>query len=150
MIEQIIATDIIDFPIEEVWRKISAFDEFADFHPVVTRSFYLHQTTERVGNIHRMEIPDGFVEEKLMTFDQENHFLEYIIIKSSLPLSHYRAEIKLTPREMNTQTLVHWQAIFSTTHPHPKQFAEEIRENIFVAGISGLAHFLTRAKRQLS
>ncbi|MCG6490166.1 SRPBCC family protein [Vibrio parahaemolyticus] len=146
MVQKIILSDILDFSVEDVWDKISAFDEFADFHPAALRSFYLHQTPERIGSVRRVQMSNGFVEEKLVGFDPVNYHLEYIITQSSLPLSDYRAEIKLTPIEMNTKTEIQWKSTFTAECKEPEKVTADIRENVFVLGLKGLAHYLTVSK----
>ncbi len=39
MMECITVSDVINVSVEEVWKKISAFDEFSDYHPGAVRSF---------------------------------------------------------------------------------------------------------------
>lgn len=137
----IIVSDIIDAPVEDVWNKLSAFDRFADFHPGAVKSFYLHHTSCQQGSIRRVEMSDGYVEELLVNIDLTNYYIEYVILNSSLPLEGYRAEIKLYPVTQSNQSLIQWQAEFTTTHPSPETFFSEIRNNVFIAGISGLNEF---------
>ncbi len=69
MMECITVSDVINVSVEEVWKKISAFDEFSDYHPGAVRSFYLHQAADQQGSIRRVEMSDGYVEELLVNID---------------------------------------------------------------------------------
>jgi len=142
----ITVSDILDLSLDVVWQKLKAFDKFADFYPAATRSFYLRQTEAGLGSIRRVEMAEGYVEELLVNIDDQRYRLEYIILNSTLPLEGYRAEIKLYPISQTKGTFIQWQADFSTSHPDPDIFADEIKKQVFIPAIEGLKHHLSASE----
>ena len=145
MMECITVSDVINVSVEEVWKKISAFDEFSDYHPGAVRSFYRHQAADQQGSIRRVEMSDGYVEELLVNIDPKNYHLEYSILKSSFPLDGYSAEIKLIPVTQDNRTFIQWNVSFTTTHPSPEALVAEIKNNVLIAGINGLNDYFSKS-----
>ncbi|VEB96416.1 Polyketide cyclase / dehydrase and lipid transport [Cedecea lapagei] len=137
----IFVSDVIDMDVDNVWQKLCAFDEFADFFPAGMRCRYLYQTPSGPGSVRRIDMPEGYVEEQLIALAEESHTLEYLMLATSLPVGNYRAKIVLKPITQGERTFIEWRASFTADHPEPAQLAEEIREHVFITAINGMKKY---------
>ena len=96
-----------------------------------------------VGCVRRLDFPDGnFVEEELIEFIPAAYTLTYIILKTTMPITNYKATVKLEVGPDDGVTFK-WDGEFDANEGvDGVEFAKGIEDNVYKADISGLVEVL--------
>lgn len=139
------ASSVIDAPIEQVWARIRDFKTLNDWHPGI-RSSVIEDggPSDRVGCIRRMELQDGgVIREQLIEMSDLGHHYSYAILESPLPVTNYRATLRLRRVSDGNRTYGEWSASFDPDPPEKQADAEKlISTAVFQGGFDALKqHF---------
>src|SRR5436190_13592579 len=85
---QVTISSVIDTPVEEVWKRIGAFDAPADWLPFVVSSPIVEGTSpDTVGCVREVTQKGGGVfREVLVALSHADHFYEYTFVSSPIPV----------------------------------------------------------------
>jgi uncharacterized membrane protein len=83
-------SDLIDAPIDKVWRIMRDFNDMPSYHPGVKGSLIENGLpSDQVGCVRRLTLGQGFVRERLLCMDDLNRVFTYEIIDGTLPVRGY-------------------------------------------------------------
>ena len=138
-------TEVINVPIEQVWKAIGEFNGLADFHPAIQASRIEKGDGHTVGSIRYLDLAGeggNFVREALLHKDDETFSLKYSIIEGTLPIQNYVAGIQLKKAATDCQTTCEWWADFDVLpHADSQELIDTIGENVFRAGFQAIAMY---------
>ena len=134
------ASRIIKATTAQIWPLIADFNGLPKIHPAITASELEQGASETaVGVIRKITLPDGFVRERLVKLDVDNHELHYAIIDGIMPVTDYLAVIKLTQKDDGT-TLAEWWADFNVVEGQDLQeVAQNVSEGVFATCLQHIA-----------
>ena len=84
-------TTDLDVAADQLWSLIGGFNGLPDWHPAVENSELQEEGSTRVLSL----AGGGEIVEKLEKHDENERTYSYTITDSPLPVSNYRAEIKV-------------------------------------------------------
>ena len=127
-------------PAEEVWRTIGGFNALPDWHPGVSKS-----ELEDGGTLRTLTLPTGAtIVERLEHADENARTYTYSIVDSPLPVSDYRATIRVVEDEDGRGCTVEWSSEFEPAGV-PGQEAMAAIKAVFEAGLQNLEKMFGRA-----
>ena len=118
-------------PAKEVWARIGPFCSIKDWHPSIG------QCTE-AGGVRTLTTRDGkgtFVEKQVASEAKATSY-SYTIEKSPLPLTNYKATLKVVPKGEDLST-VEWSGTY-TPNKGQEQAANDAIAAIFQAGLDSI------------
>lgn len=125
-------TTDIDVAADELWNLIGGFNTLPDWHPAVESS-----ELQEEGQIRKLSLSGGgTIIEKLEKVDPNERVYSYTIEDSPLPVSNYRAEIKVKDNGEGKSS-VEWSSEFSAEGA-PESDAIEVIQGIYQAGFDNL------------
>lgn len=114
---------------QQVWDMIGNFNSLADWHPLIQRS-----ELEKGGSVRRLTLPDGStLVETLVSQDGKERLYEYAIPDGQLPLSGYRATIRVT-EDADGNCTAQWESEFEPKAPD----AEDMVSGLYKLGLDNL------------
>jgi len=135
-------TEVIDAPIDEVWRTIRDFGSHADWiegRPKITLQGGSGAT---VGVLRQTVFADGVrFDEVLTALDDKAHVIEYDVVGAiPLPIYNVHGAIKLYPITSSNRTLVERRLDYDTPLPRPEAEAFlQTRVRVLAASLKLLA-----------
>lgn len=140
-------TELIQAPIEKIWKFLRDFNGLPSFHPAIKDSKIEKGNPDEVGCVRYLTLETGFVREELLLLDDTNFTLNYSIIENNLGLQNYFAAIRLK-KSNNSNTICEWYANFDVNEGIDKQnMIQIVEQNVFRDGFIALANKL---QKQLS
>jgi len=116
---------------DEAWKLVGGFNALPDWHPAVEKS-----ELEEEGQMRRLSLAGGgTIIEKLEKSDDNSRTYSYAIVESPLPLSNYRAVIKITPTDDGCA--IDWSSEFDPAGGMEGEAADAVR-GIYQAGFDNL------------
>jgi Polyketide cyclase / dehydrase and lipid transport len=142
---QVTVSSVIDAPVDEVWKRIGAFDSPADWLPFVVSSPMVEGASrDTVGSVREVTQEDGGVfREALVALSHADHFYEYTFVSSPIPVRSHRTTLRLLPITDGDRSYFEWVCRFEIDPELEAQLVEEIRRN-FTAGAVALRESFTR------
>jgi uncharacterized protein YndB with AHSA1/START domain len=114
---------------QQVWEMIGNFNSLADWHPAIEKS-----ELEEGGSVRRLTMPDGTtIVETLTSEDGKERIYEYVIPDGQLPLSGYKAFIRVVEDDDGNCTAT-WESEFEPQAPN----AEDMVTGLYQAGFDNL------------
>jgi uncharacterized protein YndB with AHSA1/START domain len=114
---------------QQVWEMIGNFNSLADWHPAIEKS-----ELEEGGSVRRLTMPDGTtIVETLTSEDGKERIYEYLIPDGQLPLSGYKAFIRVVEDDDGNCTAT-WESEFEPQAPN----AEDMVTGLYQAGFDNL------------
>lgn len=143
---RITETAVIDQPIEAVWRVLRDFNSHWRWHPAIAASrIEADGVPDQVGAVREFSLQDGGrLREQLIRLDDRHHSLTYCLLEAPLPLYGYVATIELKPVTDDGRTFWRWQCRFDAPPERATELAELVANDIYRAGMRGLAAYLRR------
>ena len=131
-------TKLINVPAKLVWAEIETFRGIENYSPIA-KSIVVGQG---VGAGRTCYLPDGAeITEKLTVLDQENMYMEYMILTGPFPISNYTGKVKVSANGTNSSS-VSWGSSYEVGEEAQAQM-EEAFSGIYDAIISGLEEMIT-------
>jgi len=119
-------------PASEIWKIVGNFQGLADWHPLIEKS-----APEEGGKKRRLTLPDGgIVIEELIEQDDGTKIQVYEIRESKLPLTGYRATIKVSDDPDGKGCTVEWSGSFEPTSSEKE--AADIVQAVYSNGLDQL------------
>lgn len=119
-------------PADQVWQMIGGFNALPDWHPLVKKS-----ELEDGGTVRQLTLPDGSgLTEKLEHTDDNERTYSYIITAGPLPVSNYRATIRVVPDDDGKGCTVEWSSEFEAVGSESDAMAAV--QGVFEAGLENL------------
>ena len=116
---------------DEAWKLVGGFNALPDWHPAVEKS-----ELEEEGQMRRLSLAGGgTIIEKLEKTDEASRTYSYSIVDSPLPITNYRAVIKITPSDEGCS--IDWSSEFDPAGGLEGEAADAIR-GIYQAGFDNL------------
>ncbi len=117
---------------EQVWELIGGFNALPDWHPSVEKS-----VLKRKGEVRELSLAGGGkIIEKLERLDDGERVYSYTITDSPLPVSNYKATIRVKEDDSGT-SVVEWSSEFEATGA-PENDAVRAVQDIYQAGFDNL------------
>ena len=117
---------------DQVWGVIGDFHTLPDWHPLVNKS-----ESADGGMVRKLTLPDGSgITEKLEHTDDNERTYSYGIMAGPLPVSNYRATIRVVPDDDGAGCTVEWSSEFEAVGSETDAMAA-IR-GVFDAGLENL------------
>lgn len=128
-------TTELNVPANEVWKVIGGFNAVPDWHPAVEDS---HTEGEGEGSVRRLSlVGGGIVVERPESVDDEERVYSYSIVDSPLPVSDYKATIRVRDKGDGTATVVEWSSEFDPSGASESE-ASQVIQGIYNAGLGSL------------
>ena len=131
---------VIDAPIADVWEILRDFNGHREWHPAISHSHLEDgKSADQIGVIRSFTLRDGgTVRERLLSLSDEDHSFSYEIVDSDLPISDYRAELKLKSVTDSNQTYWIWSARFETPPEQETEVVQTVSREIYEAGFQSI------------
>jgi uncharacterized protein YndB with AHSA1/START domain len=131
----------LDAPAQQVWDAIKDFDAIHTWHPAAVSTEMLVGENGQPLAVREFQTADGgFVISELLEYDEARRRFKYRIIKTSLPLRGYVAEMQVAPTDDGCT--VRWCATFHGPDPQSGSAAEfdptDAVKGIFRMGLENL------------
>jgi Polyketide cyclase / dehydrase and lipid transport len=139
------ASSVINAPVEQVWARIRDFNALPKWHPGVAKSeIEGGKPADQVGCVRNFAMKNGgVIRERLLEMSDLGHHYSYSILESPLPLTNYRATLRLRRISDGDRTFAEWSATFDPD-PSEKQAETEqfVSNGVFQGGFDALKkHF---------
>ena len=117
---------------DEVWKLIGGFNTLPDWHPAIEKS-----ELEEEGSMRRLSLAGGgTIMEKLEKLDDNERVYSYSIIDSPLPVSNYKATLRVKEDDEG-KTTVEWSSEFEAKGAAENE-AMDVIAGIYQAGFDNL------------
>ncbi len=117
---------------DEVWKLIGGFNALPDWHPAIEKS-----ELEEEGSMRRLSLAGGgTIMEKLEKLDDNERVYSYSIIDSPLPVSNYKATLRVKEDDEG-KTTVEWSSEFEAKGAAENE-AMDVIAGIYQAGFDNL------------
>ena len=125
-------TTDLDVAADELWKLIGGFNALPDWHPAVEKS-----ELQEEGQVRELSLKGGgTIIEKLVKNDPHERVYSYTIEDSPLPVSNYKAEIRVKDNGEGKSS-VEWSSEFSAEGA-PENKAIDVITGIYQAGFDNL------------
>ena len=143
---------IIRAPADKVWKLVRNFNGLPAWHPAIaTSEIEGGLPSDQVGCVRRFtrRSDGGLLREKLLSLADDTRSLAYNILVSPMPVANYVAGMRCTPithggKPPGGDTFAEWWAVFDVTSGPEQATADDIGDNVFVAGFAALGELLVR------
>ena len=117
---------------DEVWKLIGGFNTLPDWHPAIEKS-----ELEEEGSMRRLSLAGGgTIMEKLEKLDDNERVYSYSIIDSPLPVSNYKATLRVKEDDEG-KTTVEWSSEFEAKGAAENE-AMDVIAGIYQTGFDNL------------
>jgi hypothetical protein len=133
-------SDVIEAPIEKVWEIMRDYNDMPSYHPAIKESVIENdRASDQVGCVRRLTLGEGFVREVLLCLDDRDYLFTYEIIEGTLPVRGYVAGVRLHRVTEGNRTFAEWWADFEVVGADFDAIVAQIANNVFAAGLKGVA-----------
>jgi hypothetical protein len=133
-------SDVIDAPIEKVWKVMRDFNGMPSYHPGIKKSVIEDNSpSDRVGCVRRLTLAEGFVREVLLCLDDRNYVFTYEIIEGTLPVRGYVSGVRLHRVTEGNLTFAEWWAEFEVVNADRNAVIALVGNDVFATGFKGVA-----------
>lgn len=142
----LVASSVIDAPIEAVWAVLRDFDGHAEWHPAIAdTAMERGGAADRVGAIRRTTLTDGSeLREKLLTHSDVDMAYSACLLDTPIPLLNYVHHVRLVPVTDGDMTFVQWEARFDAPAGRVSELTRLVRDDWFAAGMAGLSRHVVK------
>ncbi len=144
---KVYVSDVIDAPIEQVWRIARDFNGHGDWHPLIAESHMEEgRPSDQVGAVRNFTLSNGgHLRERLLAFSDLDHNFTYNILVSPMPIENYVASFRCTPVTEGDRTFVEWTAEFAVAPADEAEICRKVGRDTFAEGIKALSSAVSRA-----
>jgi hypothetical protein len=133
---------VLDNTIEEVWSKISNFNDDRWSGEVTESKSENGKSGSTVGTIRIHTFGDKTAHSDLRAYSNVKHFFTYGFVGTPpLPIDNYESTLRATPITDGNKTFIEWQAAFDC--------ADLDRERLATSLIKSYDRWLTSLKKNL-
>ncbi|WP_028998321.1 SRPBCC family protein [Azohydromonas australica] len=134
---------------QKAWDAIKTFDKIHEWHPATEGTKLLVGENGKPLAVREFQVKGGAsVISELLAYDEKKKWYRYRIIKTSLPLANYVAEMWVKPAA-GGGSVVHWKGQFQRPEENAKPdqddaATEKLVQGVFKAGLDNLAVITSR------
>lgn len=141
---EVLATAVVPAPVDRTWAAVRDFDGLPAWHPAISTSeLEGGSRPDQVGAIRRLVLGDGaVVRESLVSLDDHDRQYVYEILESPFPVRRYRSRIRVVELTTTGESFVEWRLTFDCDAADADQLIPLFRDQVFAAGLRGLADHL--------
>lgn len=131
---------VIPAPIGTVWPIIRDFNALPDWHPSIADSRIEEgRPPAEVGCIRNFNLKEGgTIREQLLTLSDLTHTCTYSILESPMPLTQYKATLRLTAVTEGNASFAEWWADFACDPADEEGLVELVGQGVFATGFKAL------------
>jgi hypothetical protein len=146
---RIYVSDVIDAPIEAVWRIMRDFNGMPSYHPFIRDSeIEGGLPSDAVGCVRSFHLADGgHLREQLLSLSDRDHSCVYKILESPMPVTDYVAGFQLRPITEGGCTFVEWWAEFGIEKQHEARIVNQVRDGTFRQAFKSVKEKLAAAAK---
>src|SRR3954464_10265145 len=140
---------IIHSPADRVWKLVRDFNALPKWHPGIANSeIEGGLPADQVGSVRRFtrRKDGGLLREQLLSLADDTWTFTYSILVSPMPVANYVASMRFTPITMQDATFAEWWAVFNVTTFAQQATADDIGDNVFVAGFAAIDRLLANGR----
>ena len=137
---------IIHSPVDTVWKLVRDFNALPKWHPAIaTSEIEGGLPSDQIGCVRRFtrRKDGGLLREQLLAMADDTWTFTYNILVSPMPVANYVASMRFTPITMQRATFAEWWAVFNVTTFAQQATADDIGDNVFVAGFAAIDRLLS-------
>ena len=127
---------------EDAWDTFKTFGKIENWHPATSDTVLLVGQEGEPMAVREFQVDGGhYVISELLAYDEDRMWFNYRIIKTSLPLANYVAEMWVEDGSDGGST-IHWKADFQRpdgSAADQDAATEGLVEAVFAAGLGNLA-----------
>ncbi len=141
---RVFVSSVIDAPAAKVWERVRDFNALPRWHPRIRDSRIENgEASDKIGCVRDFHLQNGDrIREKLLGLSDYDMFCTYSILESPMPLTHYIANLRLTPVTDGERTFAEWTAEFDCEPEVAADLVAGIGGNVFQGGFDALKrHF---------
>ncbi len=117
---------------DELWKLIGGFNALPNWHPAIEKS-----ELDESGKIRTLSITGGVtIKEELIEADDDERTYSYSIQHGALPVSNYKATIKVRQNEDGSTSTLDWSSEFEPVGSETD--AVQTIQGIYQAGFDNL------------
>ena len=136
---------------QKAWDSFKTFDAIHTWHPATEGAHLLVGSNGKPLAVREFKLkgdPNSFVISELLAYNEARQWFRYRIIKTSLPMANYVAEMWVKPAA-GGGSVVHWSATFQRGDESPKPdqddaATEKLIQTVFKAGLDNIAVITSR------
>lgn len=127
---------------QKSWDAIKDFDRIHLWHPATEGTVLLVGENGKPLAVREFQVKGGdFVISELLAYDEAKKWFRYRIVKTSLPVRNYVAEMRVE-LAADGGSVVHWSGEFqrpdSSDPDQADRATEKLVQNVFKAGLENL------------
>ena len=137
---RVMASSVIDAPVETVWPLLRDFGAISRWLPGVSASVLDDGADpDKVGATRRLTFQDGSqMRERLLALSDADTAVTFAIIESELPIANYVSTIQLQRVTDGERSYITWSGEFDTPADRAADMARRMREDIYQPGFDAL------------
>lgn len=137
---RVMASSVIDAPVETVWPLLRDFGAISQWLPGVSASVLDDGAApDKVGATRRLTFQDGSrMRERLLALSDADAAVTFAIIESELPIANYVSTIRLQRVTDGGRSYITWSGEFDTPPDRAADMARRMREDIYQPGFDAL------------
>ena len=137
---KVYASAVIPAPASAVWEVIRDFNALPKWTPFVAESRIEQNTaSDKVGCVRNFRLKNGGrIRERLLALSDYEMSCTYSILESPMGVENYIATLRLIPVTESDHAFAEWSAEFDAAPDREDALVEDIRHNVFAAGLGAL------------
>jgi NADPH:quinone reductase len=136
---RVLASTIIDAPIDRVWATLRDFNGHDRWHPAIADSRIEDGPADMIGAVRRFRLQDGSeLREQLLSLSDRDHAFRYCLLASPIPLIGYVAQVRLRPVTDGNQTFWEWSSEFAPPPGRTAELVSLVRDGVYMAGFNAI------------
>ncbi len=136
---RVLASTILDAPIDQVWAILRDFNAHDRWHPAIAQSRIEDGPADMIGAVRRFRLQDGSeLREQLLSLSDQTHEYRYCLLASPIPLMRYVARVRLRPVTDGGGTFWEWSSEFTPPAGRGPELTALVRDGIYLAGFEAI------------
>jgi NADPH:quinone reductase len=136
---RVLASTIMDAPIDHVWAILRDFNGHDRWHPAIAASRIEDGPADMIGAVRQFRLQDGSeLREQLLSLSDRDHEFRYCLLASPIPLMGYVAQVRLRPVTDGDRTFWEWSSEFSPPAGRAADLTALVRDGIYMAGFAAI------------
>jgi NADPH:quinone reductase len=136
---RVLASTIIDAPIDQVWAILRDFNGHDRWHPAIAQSRIEDGPADMIGAVRQFRLQDGSeLREQLLSLSDLTHEFRYCLLASPIPLMGYVARVRLRSVTDGDRTFWEWSSEFTPPAGRAAELKVMVRDGIYLAGFEAI------------
>lgn len=131
-------SQVVPAPVGRVWKRVRDFGELGNWHPGMSEGrIEDDRPPDQIGVVRTMQAEGATFRERLVSMSDLEHFHEYTMIDSPLPLRNYRGRFELIPISEPDHTLIQWSSTFDAPDDQTEELIGLVKD-VYRTGLNHL------------